>query len=207
VKLILEKVESKYSTSVGPSMYPTIRSGDGLRVDKEFNFDQLKIGDVIVFKNAEKDFNIVHRILRKIETGYITRGDNNTKYDPNTITVELFIGKVYAFKRKNKIVKVYGGFSGYIFHKLMIVRMHIYPPVKKILKYIYKKTVALGLFYWVNGTIIKPELIFIEKNGIKQPNLIWKGKIIAFKSLKTDKWIIRFPYRFFIEKDSIKKKK
>jgi hypothetical protein len=188
-------------------MYPTIRSGDGLRVDKKYNFNQLRVGDIIVFKNLEKDFNIVHRILRKVENGYITRGDNNTKYDPNTITSELFIGRVYAFKRENKIIKVYGGFLGYFFHKLMIGRMHVYPPVKKILKYIYKKTAAFGLFYWVNGTIIKPETVYIEKNGIKQPNLIWKGKTIAYKSLKTGKWTIRFPYRFFIGKNSINNKK
>ena len=180
-------------------MYPTLRSGDGLRVDKKFVFSRLRVGDIIVFKHPDKDFNIVHRVLKKNTLGYyITRGDNNTKYDPYTVTDELFVGRVYAFKRENKVVKVYGGLLGLLHHKLMIVRMHTYPPVKKLLKYIYKSTAALGLLYWVNGTIIKPEVIYLEKNGIKQPNLIWKGKTIAYKSLKSGKWVIRFPYRYFI---------
>lgn len=85
-----------YSISYVPtdSMEPTIESGDTVLI-KKCDFDDVKIGDIIVYKNDNK--YIIHRVVRFDDDGSIvTKGDNdytNPVEDDVRITRENFYGK------------------------------------------------------------------------------------------------------------------
>lgn len=77
------------------SMEPMIKPGDVIIVDKKHNKD-LKIGDVIQFK--KDNIYISHRIIDIIEEKkqikYRTKGDNNSVWDSDLVTIEEVKGRI-----------------------------------------------------------------------------------------------------------------
>src|SRR5262249_8045788 len=91
----------------GTSMYPNIRSNDGVVVDTHFPFNNLSIGDIIVFNsydtvNKGQHIVIIHRVVQIInerQGGRIigTKGDANPDSIPGIdypIFQQNYIGKV-----------------------------------------------------------------------------------------------------------------
>jgi signal peptidase len=90
-----------FSVSSG-SMIPTLNVGDYIVVKYE-PFDELKVGDIIVFHSPINPNDIiVHRIfdikLVNGEKTLITKGDNNLYPDPWVVKQEHYIGKYTGFK-------------------------------------------------------------------------------------------------------------
>ncbi|OFW55920.1 MAG: signal peptidase I [Actinobacteria bacterium RBG_19FT_COMBO_54_7] len=82
----------------GDSMKPTIQSNDAVLVTS-VNKDQLKEGDIVVFKDPEDpEQSIVHRVIGLEETRgsryAITKGDGNEIRDPFMIPLADVWGKV-----------------------------------------------------------------------------------------------------------------
>lgn len=78
----------------GESMLPTIQPGSFVVMRTE---TQYTVGDVVGFKYSEKDSskNIVHRIIEKTDSGFVTKGDNNKHRDPGVASLESVAGKVF----------------------------------------------------------------------------------------------------------------
>lgn len=77
------------------SMTPKIKKGDVVLIDKKYNYESLKEGDVIAFK--KDNYIIVHRIIKKIKTNnsyaYYTKGDANNSIDDILIEKNIYVGK------------------------------------------------------------------------------------------------------------------
>lgn len=88
----------------GNSMYPILMDGDVGLVQRCVP-ENLRIGDVVVFKVGEKQ--VAHRLIRIQRSGnltfYTARGDKNLFYDP-PFTAEALSGQIIQFTRKNKIM-------------------------------------------------------------------------------------------------------
>lgn len=74
---------------IGNSMHPTIESGTFIIVKPE---QQYVLGDIIAFVNQD-DLNVVHRIVKQTDEGFITKGDNNPKIDPKVVPLENVVGR------------------------------------------------------------------------------------------------------------------
>jgi signal peptidase I len=92
---------------IGNSMYPDIRSNDGVVVDSHFPFNNLSVGDIIVFNsydtiNTGQHIVIIHRVVQIIDDG---RGDRiiRTKGDANPDSIP---GMDYPVFQQNYIGKV-----------------------------------------------------------------------------------------------------
>ena len=70
-------------------MYPTIESGTFIIVKPE---QEYFLGDIVAFVN-EDNRNVVHRIVKQTDEGFITKGDNNPKIDPKVISSENVVGR------------------------------------------------------------------------------------------------------------------
>lgn len=78
-------------TVLSGSMEPEFYPGD-IVIVKNKNKAELKVNDIVTFVD---DGDIVtHRIMKEIEEGYITKGDNNEVEDARTLEDENIIGKV-----------------------------------------------------------------------------------------------------------------
>ncbi|PBO84945.1 MAG: signal peptidase I [Thaumarchaeota archaeon] len=80
---------TNYIMLVGESMTPTIDSGTLIVTQPE---EKYFLGDIIAFVN-EDGLNVVHRIVEKTEQGFVTKGDNNPRNDPDYITNENVLGR------------------------------------------------------------------------------------------------------------------
>jgi signal peptidase I len=92
---------------IGDSMYPNIRSDDGVIVDTHFPFNNLNVGDIIVFNsygtiNTGEHIIIIHRVVRIIND---RQGDRiiGTKGDANPDSIP---GMDYPVFQRNYIGKV-----------------------------------------------------------------------------------------------------
>ena len=66
------------------SMEPTIMTGDVI-LTKRISFEDVEVGDIIVYKHVYEDGNykaIVHRVIEKTDEYLICKGDNNDAPDP-----------------------------------------------------------------------------------------------------------------------------
>ncbi len=91
------------------SMLPTIRI-NALSIVKCCDISDVRTGDIIVFYNAQRDMNIIHRAVEITGEGddirIVTKGDNNAAADGDPVTRSNFIGiaKV-TFNRAAPIVE------------------------------------------------------------------------------------------------------
>ncbi|EOT2960074.1 signal peptidase I [Clostridium perfringens] len=73
------------------SMEPEINTGD-LAIVKSVDAEDVKVGEIITFKYEGKV--VTHRVVKKNEEGFITKGDNNNANDTEIVGREDLIGKV-----------------------------------------------------------------------------------------------------------------
>ncbi len=77
-----------------PSMEPAINIGDAVLIDKTYNNDKLKKGDIIAYKD-KNDIIVIHRIFDiNKDSSFITKGDSNNAVDPDYVTKDKIVGKV-----------------------------------------------------------------------------------------------------------------
>lgn len=85
------------STVVTGSMTPTICKNDVILINRWSSFDNVKEGDIIVYKgqdNYGNSINVVHRVVHVIKNqGLILKGDNNDVQDNVIVTEDMYIGK------------------------------------------------------------------------------------------------------------------
>jgi len=85
--------DTEFTILSGKSMLPTIPSGSLAITKKAFDYE---VGEIVAFVQKEGGFTkvVVHRIIEKVENGFIIKGDNNPVNDPGIIPPEKIIGKV-----------------------------------------------------------------------------------------------------------------
>lgn len=78
------------------SMTPNINKGDVVVIEKNLDYNNLNIGQVIAYKKG--NIVVVHRLIKKIEVDgkyyFYTKGDANDTEDNYEITEDMFIGIV-----------------------------------------------------------------------------------------------------------------
>ena len=85
--------DTEFTILSGKSMLPTIPSGSLAITKKAFDYE---VGEIVAFVQKEGGVTkvVVHRIIEKIDNGFIIKGDNNPENDPGIISPEKIIGKV-----------------------------------------------------------------------------------------------------------------
>lgn len=95
------------------SMEPTLKVGSILYYHNE-NVDYINDKDILVYKT--KDHIISHRVVTKLNGGFITRGDANKSNDSNVIVNEQVLGK-----GTNWCIPLLGYYSDFIYnHKSLL---------------------------------------------------------------------------------------
>ncbi len=100
--VVLKKVlNTKYpvATITSSSMWPALKKGDLILV-KGVKEDELKVGDVVVYKTSER--LVVHRIKEMEEERIVTRGDANN-VDDQPIYYEMIVGRVIGDEKPFRI--------------------------------------------------------------------------------------------------------
>lgn len=75
---------------ISGSMEPTLQVG-GLLYYHEEDLNNFKKDDILVYKS--RNHIISHRVVEKLNDGFITKGDANKSYDPDMIENSRVLGK------------------------------------------------------------------------------------------------------------------
>ncbi len=200
----MEKMSSRYSTCIGPSMYPTLKPGDGIDMNPYQDPLDMKVGDVITYPYPSGTVTVVHRIIAIKAGRVITRGDNNNKIDPYTIGFEDIIGKVISAKRGNRLIPIRGGKKGFYFHKLMLFRKYMLQYVLPPLRFLSNQVAASGIFTGFHS-VLDLRIVRIKRENDCQLILVSGRHVIGKKDSDFREWQIRFPYKYFVNKHRLEK--
>lgn len=98
--LISQRVLNPFHVVASNSMYPQIKTGDAV-VIKDVNPEEVKVGQVIIFQDPEKNGDyVIHRVVGVEKSGQVcfftTKGDNNPVADPRKVPTGEVVGEVGA---------------------------------------------------------------------------------------------------------------
>jgi signal peptidase len=132
---------TRFLTVLSGSMSPTINMGD-LVIVAPTNPQDIKVNDIIAFRDADKKFPVTHRIVNITQQGFITKGDANEDPDARIVKPNEVIGK-YSFRVPFAGYFVYYARTkyGFIFLILIPGALLIFSEVRKILAYVKEKKV------------------------------------------------------------------
>lgn len=82
-----------YSIVGSDSMKPKMTKGDVVFI-RQTSYSELKEEDIVVYYSNQKRIFIVHRLIEKVEDGWIIKGDANQDIDNELVTLENYFGTV-----------------------------------------------------------------------------------------------------------------
>jgi len=172
---------------IGESMKPLFKTGD-LVLLKDCN--KPKVGDVIVFLKQDSKEKIIHRVIKISKNSIITKGDNNSLKDKETINIKDVIGKVLYIKRDNKLIRI---------KRQLSIKKYIF----KILSLIYHFLERFNIFNFI-FLKLKIKYFIYYKGNKKELRLFLKDILIARVDLENKRFLyVKPPYRLVIPKNYI----
>ena len=186
----------------GPSMNPTLKVGDGLTVIP-YGDRNIHIGDVVVFHSPERERYIVHRVISVNSRGIRTKGDNNSKVDSWILRPEDIVGRVISAQRKSKSITIYGGTRGRLLAPMLWVIKRINITVSSIFRPIYHYLARTGIIKILLSRMIKTQILYFKRPNGTEMQLIMGRRIIGRYSPVRDQWLIRRPFRLFVDEKSL----
>jgi hypothetical protein len=190
---------------MGPSMNPTLKSGDGIKVIP-YGKRKIRIGDVIVFPSPKGYHNVVHRVISVDSQGIRTRGDNNTNIDPWALSHDGIIGHVFWAQRGNRQRSIHGGLRGLLYSLGIRATRIIDSKISSLLHPAYHWLVRTGaLRPWLSARIQTRVLYFNRSTGTELLLLMGRrviGRLLPGRS----QWVIRRPFRLLVDEAALPKK-
>ena len=101
---VLEKGESFQFRALGWSMAPFIKPGDMLLIEP-IGERKSSVGDIVAFSLPEPGGYRVHRVIHRVDKGFLIKGDNLNHAD-GIIIFEGILGKVKKVSRRGKKVRL-----------------------------------------------------------------------------------------------------
>ncbi len=203
MKTVQRPETPNYIDMRGTSMLPVLHTGEAVTIDPDIDRTALQIGDIIAYSDPRgSSKRIIHRIIKKCKDGYITRGDNNRGRDDYIVRQEHIIGKALTVRRVDKTIRLSDGFKGQVLHQWLKLK-------KKFRIYCLRwpstisRQIERSRVFNVFHRLVKFDVVTIRKRGIDYKILLINKKLIGRQCADTGGWQIRFPYKYFIDKNKL----
>jgi hypothetical protein len=102
---LVNKHNTEIFSIIGNSMLPTLPPSTSVMVDKDVSFEDIKEGDIIVYKSNYNSHSskltpyVIHRVYSKRGDKIICKGDNNSVIDKECITSSNLVGKAITINQ------------------------------------------------------------------------------------------------------------
>lgn len=186
----------------GNSMIPTFRVGDELNIIP-YGERKVKIGDVVVFSFPGETEKIVHRVVSIGSTHIRTRGDNNTLLDEEKIEIESIIGHVASVKRGTKSVTIYNGMAGELYLFILKAIKCAYRVISILLHPIYNRLSKMTCLKTILPHRLRPRLLCFQRPQGLELQIRVGEKVIGRCDAKNKQWIIKKPFKLFVQTPSL----
>jgi len=181
----------------GYSMRGTFQPGDSLTVEA-VSLSRVRPGDVVVFsrQRGEEQDEIVHRVMRRISGGLVTRGDAVACEDAGMVSDGNLIGRVVRRERNGRVSRVHGGWVGLCRGRAL----HFYWGLRRRTVRRMQKPYAMLKSTGIIARLWKPEIFRIMINSKDGPCIqhVWKNRIVARSWPDTGAFECRKPWDLVI---------
>ncbi|MCM1567429.1 MAG: signal peptidase I [Dehalobacter sp.] len=195
--------QDKTIVVVGNSMSPTLQALDVVTIST--NTRDICPGDIIVFPSPKNAQKVIHRVTSITAQGIMTRGDNSIFIDTWTVNPGDVIGKVGYARRGGRRLHIYNGIVGQLIAWTLFVVNFILYYAKRLIYRINRAFSLSGIIKACLPKIMKPEVLSFKRPEGVELQLIMGRTIIGQYHPSTDRWIIKTPYRLFIDEEYLEK--
>lgn len=185
----------------GPSMNPTLRAGDCLKV-VPYEDGKIRVGDVIVFHPPGHRRCVVHRVVSVSSQGIRTGGDNNNNVDPWILSPDHIAGRVVSAQRRDRNLKIYGGLWGKMFTPVRRTKRRIGLAISRILHPVYHWLARSGIFRKVLSHRFRTQILCFQRSNGVEMQLLMCRRVIG-RRLPGRGWQIKRPFRLFVNESSL----
>lgn len=186
----------------GPSMNPTFKDGDLLCV-RAYADGEVKRGDVVVFFAPQRGDMIAHRVVAVDSRGVRTRGDNNSHEDFFIVNSSEILGRVEYAHRGSREFPVRGGNYGRLIARILRIRKRLINAAVFTLRPVYRMSAFGGIFAPLIPQRMRPQVVRFERSDKAQLQLMMGRRVIGVLPPGADRWIIRPPFRLFVNEASL----
>ena len=182
----------------GSSMHPTLRAPDILHV-VPYGERAVKRGDVIVFSFHKEDEMIVHRVISNGGNEIRTRGDGNNRCDRRYPVREDIVGRVVRAERGSRKIPIYGGLLGIVYASVVRTVHMIDLYVSAALHPVYHRIAQTGICRKAIAQRVHMRVLYVNRSAGQELHLLMNRFVIGRLSPGSDQWVIRRPFRLFID--------
>lgn len=185
----------------GRSMGGTFRPGDAL-VISAVGVAAVRCGDVVVFANRNgvaEARDVVHRVVRVVPEGLITRGDSNRFEDPEPVTGANLVGVVHEARRGGRRIAVACGRRGVWRARVQRLRWLARVMLGRLARRPYHALRMSGAVRRVWMPAFKVLVVRYENGPMAK--VVVGGHSVASINLSTGRFVCRKPYDLVLRRD------
>jgi signal peptidase len=183
-------------------MSPTLKPLDVLRV-VAYDGRSIRPGDVVVFRHPDCSHKVVHRVVSVSAEGVRTRGDNCMIADTWVLNPGSILGCVSHADRGKKRVRIYGGNMGRLCAFGPRLRLWARSALYYMMRPVYLLLARSGVGRRLVPIQAKTRIVCFKRASGVEIQLLLGRRAIATRYGGTDRWIIRPPFRLFIDEKSL----
>lgn len=187
---------------IGSSMFPTLKTGDILRV-VPYKEGAVRTGDVVVFNSPYGKTPIVHRVVTVDKKGVKTKGDNKLAIDDFILQPNEIIGQVVFAQRGKKEIKIINGFLGRIYASILEAGKRIDVVVSAIFRPVYHWLTRSGIFRKLFSRWIQTKVLCFKQEDGLEMQLQLGRRIIGRRLPGKNQWHIVRPFKLFIDEATL----
>ena len=186
----------------GESMRPLFRPGDRILFEP-CRIEDLRRGDVIIFKAQGKEELVVHRVVTKGTAGLRTKGDANLSRDSWEIRQDDILGRALSVKRGDRVTSVAGGFAGHLAACVLGILRKLDHRSSWALHSLYHFLSRSGIARRLVPESMTPRIITLTKQNGTERQLLMGKKVIGRRLPGQAAWRIRRPFRLFVDERTL----
>ena len=184
-------------TYTGASMLPTFQEGDALNI-AACTAEELRPGDVVVFKSLKKNRLIVHRVFCKEKKMILTRGDNNSDVDIEPLQYEQILGKVISARRLGDDIPIQQGLRGQYRSSVLRILKSANHGVSFLLHHPYHFLANLNWLSRISWFRSRIRIISYKRQAGEELQMLFGSRVIGYRRAGKTDWQIKKPFRLLV---------
>jgi len=183
-------------------MNPILWPGDFLQVIP-YGDRPIRVGDVVVYRPSDRDYNVVHRVVSVEPEGSRTRGYNNSGIEPWLLRAEDIIGRVVSTQRRERELPIIDGTRGLLIGPAYRLFKRFYGTFCRLFHPFYRSLARSGIPRRCLAPHFQTQVLkFHRPHGVEW-QLYRNGQIIGRRLPGQDEWQIRPPYRLLVDEAAL----